>query len=45
MSRDQQAIRGEIEVPILVMLRGVADEETSTRAEGKLMGVVAERLG
>jgi hypothetical protein len=38
MSRDQQAIGGEIEASVPLVLRGVAKEDTPTGARGELMG-------
>ena len=45
MSGDQQAVRGEIEEPIPLMLRGVAEEDKPIGVWGKLMGSGGRKVG
>jgi hypothetical protein len=35
---DQQAVRGEIETPVPLVIRGVPKKDTPTGARGELMG-------
>jgi hypothetical protein len=45
VTRDQQAVRGEIKAPVPLMLKGIAKEDTLTIAEGELMGSSGREVG
>jgi hypothetical protein len=38
MSRDQEAVRGKIDAPVPLMLRGLPEEDAPTKVRGEIVG-------